>query len=262
VVEAELMSLPELHRQWVLRLDPPRQRELLKGGTMEQWDQHATAAVQEVVSNWLIEMSPRNARGAEDVAKVIQDVLPQDDRSGSDPRALALYMAFGAHDQAGLKSASCAKCHDLEDVIGARARSSSASTQPAVAVPVLRTLATAIPSTPRRWFTNSRFDHRAHEGLDCLTCHSRAEESEKTSDLLLPNLTWKDGHGASLSCAQCHHPGGSEAAPSHCTTCHTFHDGPSSAPPRKQGVIELLRGTPAPPPAPPAATASNVVIRN
>jgi hypothetical protein len=240
VVEAQLQSLPELHRQWIVRSPEPQRGKLLQGHSPQVWADNEASRVQQSVGDWLLEMSPKNARGAEQVARVIQEFLPGDEKAGSDPRALALYVAFGAHDQAKVKSASCAKCHDMEDV-AASISSGTASTQPAV--PVLRTLPTGIPPTPRRWFEHSRFDHAAHENISCVSCHSTAASSEKTSDFLVPNLIWRESTGASVSCAQCHHEldAAGRGAPSHCVTCHTFHDmKESTTTVRKQGVMAIL----------------------
>jgi len=242
-VEAQLLSIPELHRQWLIRAAAAEQQNILKGQSPESWVAQATDHVQQTVSDWLLEMSPKNAHGAEDVARVIQEFLPGDEHSGSDPRALALYVAFGAHDQPTVKAASCSKCHDMEDVAARVQPGSSPSTQPSI--PVLRTVPTGIPATPRRWFRHSTFDHASHEGISCTGCHSDAPKSEKTTDLLLPNLTWKDADGSAVSCARCHHEEDSDGlgAPAHCVTCHTFHDhsaGKSMSP--KLGVLAILNG--------------------
>jgi hypothetical protein len=258
-VEAQLMSLDELHRQWALRLPQAERQKTLQGQTLEAWAAGAAAKVRQTVGDWLLEMSPSNAHGAEEAARAIQEFLPGDDKAGSDPRALALYIAFGAHDQPTVKSSSCVKCHDMQDMM--RSASSPAqgpSTQPAL--PVLATLATGITSTPRRWFKHSLFDHSAHEGISCVGCHSTAPTSEKTSDLLLPNLIWTDNTGASVSCAHCHHLADSDGrgAPNHCVTCHWFHDRAESAPAmKKQGVLAFFPGSEAPRPS----VATQAVVR-
>jgi hypothetical protein len=67
---------------------------------------------------------------------------------------------------------------------------------------------------PVRWFQHANFDHQAHQMVTCTSCHSKAQNSEKTSDVLLPG---KD------VCQQCHHSG-AEAAEARCFECHTYHD--------------------------------------
>jgi len=79
---------------------------------------------------------------------------------------------------------------------------------------------TQIPDSPRRWFTASQFDHRAHRGASCISCHEGATNSTKTEELLQPNIE---------TCIVCHRseqnkPALADTAPSNCITCHQFHD--------------------------------------
>jgi hypothetical protein len=98
------------------------------------------------------------------------------------------------------------------------------TTAPAAAPPMpgqiatLKTLPTGF-DTPRRWFTSSKFDHRAHRSMTCLDCHDQAKTSNNTSDVLLPGLS---------NCVQCHAPqpkAGSLAggAGTSCLACHDYH---------------------------------------
>ncbi|TLY35006.1 MAG: FHA domain-containing protein [Nitrospirae bacterium] len=66
---------------------------------------------------------------------------------------------------------------------------------------------------PERWLPYSYFDHKAHLMLQCVACHEAAPRSERTRDVLLPNIA---------SCRNCHfEPGG---ARTQCLTCHAYHD--------------------------------------
>lgn len=70
------------------------------------------------------------------------------------------------------------------------------------------------PEIPSRWFSHSRFRHKAHRELSCLSCHARASTSEATKDVLLPGIA---------VCRQCHAPG---KAPADCAACHLYHEKP------------------------------------
>ncbi len=67
--------------------------------------------------------------------------------------------------------------------------------------------------TPR-WMPHARFDHDAHRGFSCVSCHAAATTSTETSDVLLPGIA---------TCQKCHAPG-PEHAESRCFECHTYHD--------------------------------------
>jgi hypothetical protein len=68
--------------------------------------------------------------------------------------------------------------------------------------------------TTVRWMPHARFDHDAHRGFSCVSCHEKALSSTETSDLLLPEIA---------TCKTCHAPG-PERAESRCFECHTYHD--------------------------------------
>ena len=79
---------------------------------------------------------------------------------------------------------------------------------------------TALPEVPKanvtvRWLKKGEFDHGAHQMLQCVACHSNANNSKETSDVLLPAIQ---------TCEECHHSGGQHAAQSGCFECHTYHD--------------------------------------
>ena len=113
----------------------------------------------------------------------------------------------------------------------------------------LATVRTGLPTTPRRWFADSTFDHRPHRDMTCVQCHGDFSSAnlgrlvagtpepsvEQTSFVHVPNLTWTefrkggDGRVESIarSCVECHHPdtmASGRGASSACITCHNFHD--------------------------------------
>ena len=79
---------------------------------------------------------------------------------------------------------------------------------------------TALPEVPKanvtvRWMKKGEFDHAAHQMLQCVACHSKANNSKETSDVLLPGIE---------TCRECHSPNKSQAAQSDCFECHIYHD--------------------------------------
>jgi hypothetical protein len=161
------------------------------------------------------------------------------DQESPDPRLLQLYIVYAN----GL--GSCIQCHDTSGDPGAVQPEWSALYSPkAITVAggenIFRTAPTGIPAGPRRWYVNSEFDHDAHRSMNCLECHSAALNSEKTSDVLLPDIQWQglkivDGKlaPAQRSCVECHHPDDASGpgAASNCTECHTYHDRSHERPP-------------------------------
>jgi hypothetical protein len=65
-----------------------------------------------------------------------------------------------------------------------------------------------------RWLPHAKFDHDAHRGFACTSCHAKAVSSTETSDILVPGIE---------NCKTCHAPG-PEHAESRCFECHTYHD--------------------------------------
>jgi hypothetical protein len=92
---------------------------------------------------------------------------------------------------------TCKQCHAL--VSGARQDN----------LPVVEPARTTV-----KWMPQSKFDHDAHRGFACASCHEKAVGSTETSDVLLPGIT---------TCKTCHAPG-PEHAESRCFECHTYHD--------------------------------------
>ena len=124
--------------------------------------------------------------------------------SKPDANLVELYVAYSA-------GTSCAYCHDMQGDVPALSKSNDT---------LLASVPTQIPDSPRRWFTASQFDHRAHRGMSCVACHAAAATSTETSQLLQPNIE---------SCVACHRTEEhnqqlANTAPSNCITCHQFHD--------------------------------------
>ena len=68
--------------------------------------------------------------------------------------------------------------------------------------------------TTTRWMPLAKFDHSAHTGFTCVSCHEKALTSAETTDVLLPGIA---------TCHTCHAPGPNHAE-SRCFECHTYHD--------------------------------------
>ena len=76
-----------------------------------------------------------------------------------------------------------------------------------------------LPYVPRAditlwWMPHAKFDHDAHRGFTCVSCHPKALTSTESSEILLPGIS---------TCKTCHAPG-SDHADSRCSECHTYHD--------------------------------------
>lgn len=65
-----------------------------------------------------------------------------------------------------------------------------------------------------RWMPHAKFDHDAHRGFSCVSCHAKALSSTETHDVLMPGIA---------NCKTCHAPG-ADHAESRCFECHTYHD--------------------------------------
>jgi hypothetical protein len=64
------------------------------------------------------------------------------------------------------------------------------------------------------WMPHAKFDHDAHRGFTCVSCHAKALTSTGSSEILLPGIE---------TCKTCHAPGPGHAD-SRCSECHTYHD--------------------------------------
>ncbi len=78
-----------------------------------------------------------------------------------------------------------------------------------------------------RWMMNASFDHTSHQLVACTECHGQALSSQKTEDVLLPNIA---------TCQKCHHEG-QNAARAECSECHTYHDWYQAKPVRSTNSI-------------------------
>jgi len=72
----------------------------------------------------------------------------------------------------------------------------------------------AAASIRKQWMPHAKFDHNAHRGFSCVSCHAKALTSTESSDILLPGIA---------TCKTCHASGAAHAD-SRCSECHTYHD--------------------------------------
>lgn len=91
---------------------------------------------------------------------------------------------------------TCKQCHAL-------------TTQQNSALPEV-----AAANVRAQWMPHAKFDHDAHRGFSCVSCHAKAPTSTESSDILLPGIA---------ACKTCHAPGPGHAD-SRCSECHTYHD--------------------------------------
>ena len=101
-----------------------------------------------------------------------------------------------ASDEKQLWDTVCGRCHAMQQA--------DASGLPVV--PPAKVTA--------RWFTKATFDHAAHQGLTCASCHPNAAKSTVATDMLLPGID---------TCRNCHNSARTSAGSS-CSTCHVYHD--------------------------------------
>jgi hypothetical protein len=85
--------------------------------------------------------------------------------------------------------------------------------------------------TTTRWMPHAKFDHDAHRGFSCVSCHPKALTSPESSDILLPGIE---------TCKTCHAPGPSHAD-SRCSECHTYHDWSKRKEVRPKFTLPALR---------------------
>jgi len=113
---------------------------------------------------------------------------------------------------------TCKQCHTLMPFAGGSKRKIEMSIPlpgDAGEISVSAELPNVRPAnTTRRWMPHAKFDHGAHDGFTCVSCHAKALTSTEASDILLPGIE---------TCKRCHEPG-LEYAESRCFECHTYHD--------------------------------------
>jgi predicted CXXCH cytochrome family protein len=101
---------------------------------------------------------------------------------------------------------TCIQCHALS--VGGASVSAAVPTAPSL-LPVVAPANTAV-----KWMPHAKFDHQAHTGFTCISCHTQALTSTLTTDVLMPGIA---------TCKTCHAPG-PDHAESRCFECHTYHD--------------------------------------
>jgi hypothetical protein len=101
---------------------------------------------------------------------------------------------------------TCIQCHSLT-VAGN-------PVVPAVATPLAPLPAVAPANTTTQWMPHAKFDHEAHGGFSCTSCHGQALTSTLSTDVLMPSIS---------TCQTCHAPG-PDKAEARCFECHTYHD--------------------------------------
>jgi hypothetical protein len=110
---------------------------------------------------------------------------------------------------------TCSQCHILSTI-----EAHPAPVAPWLRLPTdskfeLKPLPDIVPSLTRlQWMPHAKFDHDAHTGFTCVSCHEKALTSITSSDVLIPGIA---------TCKQCHAPG-PDHAESRCFECHTYHD--------------------------------------
>jgi len=115
---------------------------------------------------------------------------------------------------------TCVQCHHLTHQILKLEGSEKLPPIPWLRTPTdsrfeLKALPEILLSTATaRWMPHAKFDHDAHRGFTCVSCHAKALTSTESSDVLLPGIE---------TCKKCHAPG-PEHAESRCFECHTYHD--------------------------------------
>jgi hypothetical protein len=105
---------------------------------------------------------------------------------------------------------TCLQCHQLS--FGASHPLPTAQQNVALNDNALPQIAGSHVTT--RWMPHAKFDHEAHGGFTCVSCHEKALNSVDSGDLLLPGIA---------TCQNCHAPG-PDHAESRCFECHTYHD--------------------------------------
>ncbi len=127
-----------------------------------------------------------------------------------------------AEAEALLWKKTCKECHSLSFAAGA--------TLPRIEPANITT----------RWFPNARFNHDAHRGFSCTSCHAGAPTSQETADVLLPGIA---------TCRTCH-ARGENRAESRCFECHTYHDWSKRKEVRPSFILPSFRSALEPPAEP------------
>jgi hypothetical protein len=116
------------------------------------------------------------------------------------PKTAAAWVQFKVvADEKKLMEETCGRCHTFTQSAGSPGLGAAVATSTHVA---------------SRWLTKASFDHAAHQGITCASCHPNAATSKVSSDVLLPGIG---------VCRQCH-ANGSATAGANCASCHVYHD--------------------------------------
>jgi len=113
---------------------------------------------------------------------------------------------------------TCKQCHTVMPFEKSSQRKIEVSSRPDGS-PEISGISAELPSiapshNTLQWMPHAKFDHSAHTGFTCVSCHEKALTSTETSDVLLPGI---------VTCQTCHAPG-PDHAESRCFECHTYHD--------------------------------------
>lgn len=106
---------------------------------------------------------------------------------------------------------TCKQCHSYETPTTTR-RVANGDSEASTGAPSLPEIAAA--GITEKWLPHAKFDHDAHRGFSCASCHPKALSSTATSDVLVPGIA---------NCKTCHALG-ADHAESRCFECHTYHD--------------------------------------
>lgn len=114
---------------------------------------------------------------------------------------------------------TCKQCHEVTPSLKSAQRPIRAPTAQGTDAKEVSTPLAELPYlAPARirleWMPHAKFDHDAHRGFSCVSCHAKALTSTESSDILLPGIA---------TCITCHAPG-PDHAESRCFECHTYHD--------------------------------------
>jgi len=114
---------------------------------------------------------------------------------------------------------TCKQCHTLTSFANSLRRKIELSSAPESDARKISIISGELPDIAAanitlRWMPHAKFDHGAHEGFTCESCHAKALTSTESSDILLPGIA---------TCKTCHAPG-PEHAEARCFECHTYHD--------------------------------------
>jgi hypothetical protein len=105
---------------------------------------------------------------------------------------------------------TCLQCHKLSfDRNGSLPHVQQAAASSDTALPHV-----VEANVTTRWMPHAKFNHEAHGGFTCVSCHEKALRSSDSSNVLLPGIK---------TCQTCH-ASGPDYAESRCFECHTYHD--------------------------------------